>query len=62
MQAFDQRVARRCEMQPLSGYEVKRYIDRRLSTAQQMAGSWRGTFTPAAARAVAGDCEECHGS
>ncbi|HEY6361430.1 MAG TPA: AAA family ATPase [Vicinamibacterales bacterium] len=53
MQAFDQRVARRCEMQPLSGYEVKRYIDRRLSTAQQLAGSWRGTFTPAAARAVA---------
>ena len=53
MQAFDQRVARRCEMQPLSGYEVKRYIDRRLSTAQQIAGSWRGTFTPSAARAVA---------
>ncbi len=53
MRAFDQRVARRCEMQPLSGYEVKRYIDRRLSTAQQLAGSWRGTFTPSAARAVA---------
>jgi type II secretory pathway predicted ATPase ExeA/cell division septation protein DedD len=53
MQAFDQRVARRCEMQPLSGYEVKRYIDRRLSTAQQIAGSWRGTFTASASRAVA---------
>jgi hypothetical protein len=31
---------------------VKRYIERRLATAQHFAGSWRGTFTPSAARAV----------
>ena len=53
MRAFDQRVARRCETQPLSGFEVRRYIERRLATAQQLAGSWRGTFTPSASRAVA---------
>ena len=59
MQAFDQRVARRCEMQPLSGYEVKRYIDRRLSTAQQLAGSWRGTFTPCGGSCRRGRVEGC---
>jgi general secretion pathway protein A len=52
MHALAQRVARRSEMEPLSGFEVKRYIERRLSTAQHFEGSWHGTFTPAAARAV----------
>jgi type II secretory pathway predicted ATPase ExeA len=52
VQALAQRVARRSEMEPLSGFEVKRYIERRLATAQHFAGSWHGTFTPSAARAV----------
>jgi type II secretory pathway predicted ATPase ExeA len=52
VQALAQRVARRCEMEPLSGFEVKRYIERRLSTAQHFAGSWPGTFTLSATRAV----------
>ena len=52
VQALAQRVARRCEMEPLSGFEVKRYIERRLATAQHFAGSWPGRFTPSAARAV----------
>ena len=38
MHALAQRVARRCEMEPLSGFEVKRYIERRLSTAQHIRG------------------------
>ena len=52
VQALAQRVARRCEMEPLSRFEVKRYIERRLSTAQHFAGSWPGTFTLSATRAV----------
>ena len=52
VQGLAQRVARRCEMEPLSGFEVKRYIERRLSTAQHFAGSWPGTFTLSATRAV----------
>ena len=37
MRQLDQRVARRCELRPLSSQEVKRYIERRLSIAQRLA-------------------------
>ena len=36
MRQLDQRVARRCELEPLAGREVKRYIEHRLSIAQQL--------------------------
>ncbi|MGH9256246.1 MAG: AAA family ATPase [Vicinamibacterales bacterium] len=35
---LDERVARRCELQPLSTGEIAPYIDHRLSTARQLAG------------------------
>jgi general secretion pathway protein A len=37
MRQLNQRVARRCELHPLSGHEVKGYIERRLSVAQRLA-------------------------
>jgi general secretion pathway protein A len=48
-----QRVARRFELETLSRYEVKRYVQRRLATARELAGSWQGTFTPSAMNTVA---------
>jgi type II secretory pathway predicted ATPase ExeA len=37
MRQLDQRVARRCVLEPLSPPEVKRYIEHRLATAQRLA-------------------------
>lgn len=36
MRQIDQRIVRRCELEPLSGREVKEYIERRLSIAQRL--------------------------
>ena len=66
MQQLNQRVARRCELYPLSGGEVGDYIERRLtvagSSAARPGGVEAGTadatavvrFSPAAVKAVAG--------
>ena len=65
MQQLNQRVARRCELHPLSESEVGDYIERRLTvagSAAAMAGAVGGPpdttavvrFSPAAVKAVAG--------
>ena len=65
MRQLNQRVARRCELQPLSEGEVGDYIERRLTvagSAAAMAGAAGGPpdtttvvrFSPAAVKAVAG--------
>lgn len=61
MQQLDQRVARRCQLEPLTAHEVGRYIERRMTIAQRLAlddpqvgdAAWDVSFTPAALRAVA---------
>lgn len=42
MQRLQQRVARRCELQPLSPYETARYIERRLSISGKLAAIGQG--------------------
>jgi general secretion pathway protein A len=37
MRQLDQRIARRCELQPLAAHEVRRYIERRLGVAHRLS-------------------------
>jgi len=39
MRQLDQRVARQCELEPLTGREVKGYIERRLAVAQRLTAT-----------------------
>jgi general secretion pathway protein A len=60
MQQLDQRVARRCELEPLGANEVSRYIERRLTIAKRLSledaetddVEWDVSFTPGALRAI----------
>ena len=60
MQQLDQRVARRCELEPLALNEVSQYVERRLLIAQRLSHEdaesddpgWHVSFTPGALRAV----------
>lgn len=42
MHRLQQRVARRCQLQPLSPYETARYIERRLSMSRKLVGIGQG--------------------
>lgn len=59
MRHLDQRVARRCEVEPLTGYEVKRYIERRLSIAQQLTVTTSG-IEPLQREDAAVDVSSCN--